>query len=242
MPKRCVFDDRIECFAEGCYAECRHHPHSGYIYLKEGVELKEKPKKHRKLKKVLDILGWIVIAPVFLIFLLLCWVLRLDIDFDRLSDKELVGYMLLVYGVAVVLALLYFSPPLYLPPNLAIIALFLGIGGPIIGVVIVVIYTKMKKREGEAEAWDFKVTWDLEGQAKDQATSELGYDLLELKEQLGKGAITQEEYERKKKLLEGLADLKLQLGRGDITFEEYHQKKRKLLEKIEQYKQTQLGE
>nr|NIO36843.1 hypothetical protein [Candidatus Bathyarchaeota archaeon] len=183
-----------------------------------------------------DILGWIVVAPVFLIFLLLSWVFGLDVDLERLTGEELVGYMLLVYGVAAILALLYFLPSLYLPPDLAILALCLGIGGPIVGVVIAVAYTKMKKREGErkeAEVWDFKVTWGLEGQARDQATSELGYDLLELKEQLGRGSITRDEFERKKKVLEGLKELKLQLGRADISFEEYHQKKKALLEKTE---------
>jgi len=75
--------------------------------------------------------------------------------------------------------------------------------------------------------------WDLKDQAEGQTTSELGYGLMELKEQLGRGDITLEEYERKKKSLEGLTELKLQLGRGDITFEEYYQKKKKLLEKPE---------
>ena len=49
MPKRCIFDDDIECFAEGCFSECRHHPHSGIIYVKEAEGLKKEPKKHKRL-------------------------------------------------------------------------------------------------------------------------------------------------------------------------------------------------
>lgn len=66
---------------------------------------------------------------------------------------------------------------------------------------------------------------------KEAAASELGYDLNELKEQLSKGVITQEQYERKKKLLEGLIELKEQLNRGVIHLTKYEQEKKKLLEK-----------
>jgi len=90
--------------------------------------------------------------------------------------------------------------------------------------------------------WKQTRAWELEDQLK------------ELKEQVSRGAITQEEYEqRKKKLLEKsevpeyldfevtyenretlqdqLKELKEQLDRGAITQEEYKQKKKKLLEK-----------
>ena len=64
-----------------------------------------------------------------------------------------------------------------------------------------------------------------------QATSQLGYDLLALREQLGKGAINQEEYEQKKELLEALSELNEQLLLGNIHLMEYEQKKKVLLEK-----------
>ncbi len=97
---------------------------------------------------------------------------------------------------------------------------FIGIG--IMGLTYLVIRGKMEKRK-KAVALDFE----------DQAASELGYKLVELKDQLGSGIVTQEEYEQKKKLLEGLTELKEQLARNVIAFEEYHQKKKKLLEKSE---------
>lgn len=67
----------------------------------------------------------------------------------------------------------------------------------------------------------------------DAVVSELGYGYLELKEQLGRDAITLEEYEDKKKVLEGLIELNEQLSRGAINLMQYEQKKKKLLEKYQ---------
>lgn len=94
---------------------------------------------------------------------------------------------------------------------------------------------KQKKKKLLEKRREAVVSWELDHpQIEEQAASELGYPrLMELKEQLSEGFITPREYERKKKLLEGLTELKLQLGRNDITFEEYHQRKKKLLEKSE---------
>lgn len=112
------------------------------------------------------------------------------------------------------------------------VCMFLGIGT--IGLAYLIVAGKMKKRRGKrfwsrGEKRGFEVTYEY----RPAAFPELGYDLMELKEQLGRGAITQEEYEHKKRLLEALKELNEQLLLGAITLEEYEQKKKKLLDKYQ---------
>lgn len=193
-------------------------------------------------------LGWL--------FLLVIW----SMFPEGSLTGEIAGALFLLYSLAIVIILMYtgfkggtlesWGMGILMLIFAGLICLFLvGVwrgllvvllfGG--VGVALTAgIWKMIERKKGLAKVK--KELEDLEGQTKDQAASELGYDLLELKEQLGRGAITREEYERKKKLLEGLTELKVQLGRGDISFEEYHQKKKKLLEKIERYKQMRLGE
>ena len=193
------------------------------------LELSQRLKK--LLEKVLAGLLFIIGIPVYLIFVLLCAALGVDIDIERLSDKELAGYMLLVYGVAALAILAYSSPPLYLPPNLAIIALFLGIGGPIIFIGCIVVYVKMKDRK--RKEWMGRVDERKKRRAsmREATFSGLGYDWVELKEQLGRGAINQEEYDQKKELLEEFLKLNEQLLLGNIHLMEYEQKKKELMER-----------